>query len=482
MLAKIAHLRHIALPGWLLLAGYLLLALWANSDSLNTAWLHVDERVTYDGLVRIYESNSVTELAVNMLHGDDHRYGRLHWCSHAVLSAPAWWLGGPEALVLSIRMWEALLLAATYWLLALALIRSAIWRWGLLFVLIALSTTPYYTYMPKPEPLMLFCVALMLWLLQRYPGRLWPCLLGGMAIGLKINALPLIALLVAGSLLWPRPTFPILLRKAAKACLWVVGGFALAEPAALPYFRTWLAMIARMTEHGADNANIGPADWMSWMAQGYFPGWVYMCCWLLALLALLYLGYRHRQPALPVALAGLLGLIAIVVGVDRVWAFYLHPGMVLLLAGAMALAAMLFRHAPRISLLWTALTLCAAAYMLVWQSIPTYAALAHRSSSPDHNKHMAQLNVMRRYEKDLKPGRLIVIEGNLYMPNTRSTRVLWKIDSLQAWRPQYVFMRNSSARDTLHHKLMYQTTRQLVHTHTSVTYAELDLLVLIEKR
>lgn len=113
---------------------FLLVYGYANtkfSDSKH--YLHMDERVTFDGVQKILHPlvggveysllGKVKKLIVEV-YGSDHRYGRVHWYLSAAVSYIPEKIWGDKGVILTCRMYQLLLISLSYILLCITFIKE----------------------------------------------------------------------------------------------------------------------------------------------------------------------------------------------------------------------------------------------------------------------------------------------------------------------------------------------------------------------
>lgn len=421
---------------WLVLpVGFVAVALWANQSLWDTpAFLHMDEQVTVLQMLDAYASEGVADFVWKVWGGYDHRYGRLHWATHVVVGWVPYQLLGAGGAILSARLLSAVALLAASLLICKVLVPDARWRVPVLGVLLAAQTTAYYATMPKPEPLQL--LALTLWFAALLRGRgPWQWAWAGVAVGLKVSAVPIVGVVAGLWLLsqWPRRAKPDL-RLWARRLLWAFLGFVVAAPGFLGHPIKWVLLQARAAAHGPSAHRVYANDWLAWIADGgYLPHAALAVVWAaLCAEAVLWVAKHWRQGAptlrLPAAVlaAGVLSGALIVVGVHRLWTFYLHPALFLAVP---ALVGLWLQMPARRSALRNALLGLMLGGMLwtgVRSSGPLYAQQAQRHSAATHQRQLARWHHANRALDSLQvaaPGQLpatVYYNPNLYIPQVKS--------------------------------------------------------------
>ena len=396
------------------LAIWLGLAIWANLDaSAGRPMLFMDELISFDGVNAIQGSASGTQLLDNLV-GPDQRYGRPLWWYAWIVSAPIEPLAGDQGQIIATRMGFAMLVATSSLGLADALVRGTGWRVLALTAALVVPFSSYYATMPKPEPLMLTFLAGFIWLLARRENVLgWPFLLLGLAFGAKISALPIVVILggfavLRAALLLPPKLLATGLRRSALSFF---GGFAISVPIAFlappAGFLTYVESTWANRGHYHDDPSIGLLDWLGYVQDEAFFGagwlsWAIVIVMAGAISAALWrargdgsmreqlggLVTSHAGTIFAVALAGAAAMGAIFVSTDRLWGFYLYPGVLLISVAAIAateeLAASRLQHSARMGVFALAgLAFAGNVYAGASHTIGDFETLAHRSSSAE---------------------------------------------------------------------------------------------------
>jgi hypothetical protein len=218
----------------IIIASFLYAGILANGNLFNPENLYVDENITFSGVKRILHPGSVDEFIWAITDGDDHRYGRILWNSIAISAyIPAVFFGDIGQLFAG-RMLQVALLIASFVIFAHTFIKSKLLRIGLIFTLSIMPFTTYFMTMPKPEPIMIFCLALFFYFYKKNnledAKPYW--ILLGMAFGAKISVLPAIPILLLASLYKKplRSETVQTLRNLFITIIYIFIGFCLAIP------------------------------------------------------------------------------------------------------------------------------------------------------------------------------------------------------------------------------------------------------------
>ena len=187
-----------ARPYWLVLAvplaAFLALTVWANLDlTKHHTFLYNDEQMVYWNIRPILQPSGVSQFLWQVADAGDHRYGRLFFNATALVAWLPSLFAGEAGLIFAERMAQVLFLGAAYVLFVLAVLRTWPGRFLALTLLLALPANGYFAVMPKPEALLLLCLAAFAWFHRRADlawGKHWALL--GAAFGCKISALPFV--------------------------------------------------------------------------------------------------------------------------------------------------------------------------------------------------------------------------------------------------------------------------------------------------
>lgn len=218
----------------IIICSFLYAGILANGNLLNPGNLYVDESITFGGVHHILHPESFDKFMWSITDGDDHRYGRILWNSIAAAAyIPSIFFGDIGQLFAG-RMLQVVLLISSFIIFAHTFIESKLLRIGLIFILSVMPFTTYFMTMPKPEPIMIFCLALFFYFYKKNnleEARSYWILLG-MAFGAKISILPAIPILLLAVLykkiLGRKPIET--LRALFLTLIYIFIGFCLAIP------------------------------------------------------------------------------------------------------------------------------------------------------------------------------------------------------------------------------------------------------------
>ncbi len=343
-------------------------------------FLHMDELVIADGVSKILHSESIGEFYWNITNGGDQRYGRLLWNVSALVSFLPWKFFDEQGQILATRFLSVGLAVASFILISISLFRSKIQRLAFFVLLLNFPFTSYYTTMPKPEPIAIFCLALLYYLCKKQEKKIvWILFLTGILIGTKVSfyvfALGVIGFLFANRektslfnrfktcyfalisgltisvpMLWflLLPLFVFRMRTNSNFTRGV--SFSISLLAVLLIFRdnlkTYISATFGNTSHGSDDSGINFVQWFKYV----FDTWMFSSAFFLfVFFFLLLLIFRRLNKVSSYDLVKsaefwfLASSIVLTLGIfstiDRLWGMYLWIPTILLTGICLSLAS-----------------------------------------------------------------------------------------------------------------------------------------------
>jgi len=441
-----------------------LITLYANLDLVEGRHLlFMDERIIYDGIQQILHPKNLHNWIWAVTDGSDQRYGRLLFNLSALVSFLPERFYGVRGQIIATRSLHALILTITYLIFTFEQVKTWLIRIALLILLIGMPYVEYYSTMPKPEPLQILFISLFFLYLNRKKSILgWHWLFLGLAFGMKISTLPIVFTCMLSALLFKNFAFKGEFNKAIfDALINFLFGLAISVPnlsapifgiffitkifqkvknrkniriVLLPAFITtigivifitrsiignWLNFTFFNTEHGADSANINMFSWFHYIIVSWasVPNWLGTI--LFAILFLLLFAYlaTARKWMLKnfklfilflILISGILLNLSIIIGVKRLWGFYLYPGSVLICVGLCGLVDVVknFREEKQ---RWALLSifskvsvgLFVAVAIIYWHSgrWKKWNELAHRTKTVSFIKELASYETVTTFLK-----------------------------------------------------------------------------------
>lgn len=333
---------------------YVYFTILANSEFNSGRFLlHMDELITFDIVREFYSATTLTEFIYTIAEAD-MRYGSSLYFISALFGFVPFMFGGEQMLIFSIRMVLVAELLAAYFILCFTFIKTGYLRLITIAILLTLTSTSYYSTMPKPEPLQLLFLAIFLRKFldkQIINGSVWFWL--GLAFGTKISIFPILLVFIILFFIFASLNLHsisiILIR---KNLLWFLSGWLICNPQIILYglfgLRRYFINTFLNITHGVDDLSINSVTWLNlllsdWLSFNIFAGTVISVFLLLPLLTEVWNSVRNQSKLQPheltpliLSLLGLISLFSIIFHVNRTWQFYLHIALVLIIVGAMS--------------------------------------------------------------------------------------------------------------------------------------------------
>jgi hypothetical protein len=330
---------------------YLIFLIPANIDlSKSSAELFMDEQISYNEIYKIIHSKGF----INIIHsiiGEDQRYGRIIYLIPSLFSIIPTLIFGESGQIISTRFIFFIFLFLSYFIIIKTFIKNEFISILLFISLICLPTTAYYSTMPKPEPFLLFFLALFLFYFIKKQGLFgWYYLFLGLAFGCKISIFPSILFFVLISVFLELKngtnnfTDKYLLKNILKSALYFLLGFFICVPI-LPlslikpeFFKLYLYSTFLGTKHGSDNATVNIFIWIKSIFTTWFNSPIVLSVSVYALIIsiIFYSFYKLRKHNfnnynliwIVLFVLSITQVFPIMLFVKRVWFFYLHAGFV----------------------------------------------------------------------------------------------------------------------------------------------------------
>ena len=165
--------------------------------SKDAYYLFRDERLSYDGILMIYQSQSFKEFIENIIFGEDLRYGRLFYNINALTSYIPYLLFHEQGQIIATRLTQFLALFIAYYVFVKVFLKNNLQKLLAFIVLVFLPKTSYFLTEPKPEPLQFLCLSLFLYYGFKNFWKIKPYIIYlGLCIGLKISFIPISAFFI----------------------------------------------------------------------------------------------------------------------------------------------------------------------------------------------------------------------------------------------------------------------------------------------
>lgn len=355
-----------------------LYAVLNSKNLLGSHSLFMDEKLIFDGVLRILQPTDFHSLFIAITDGGDQRYGRLLWNLIALFSFFPHKIWGVQGVIFTERMFGGVVIILAIMILA-RIYRRNVFSYSLIVTaIILLPFTTYYATTPKPEPLILFFLSLYLLkskTLKNMLGKQWIFL--GIIVGLKISS---VFILFAIILVISMQTFvnkeKLKTNDLQLSLAYFSIGFSIAVPTLYVFaifgiglivitkltltrmqlilarvtasmiaftvlviseqsFRNYFTWIIGNSRHGSDSELINYKSWLGYIFEVYFQSQISALVVLILTVIVafnkvrIHGANRNLELLLPFFL-GLVTTIPIILFVERIWGFYLWCGSIFL--------------------------------------------------------------------------------------------------------------------------------------------------------
>ena len=472
-------------------------ALTANLDlSIGGYALGMDERISFDGVRNILHPKSTHSFFYAIYNGGDHRYGRILWNSIALAVFLPDLLFGEQGQIVGARMFQVILLFGSVLLISFGFVKRAFLRVVLIGLLLTLPFSTYYMSLPKPEPLAILFICLFLYF-YFHRKRPWVWVFLGLAFGTKISMLPVVIIFfflecvtfiknknwkwVYGEFGWSEIYYfllglciavPILTPALAGIAfcdffvsylikkrpflikydtLMRVIGYALILLSCKKWLSIWIGSTFLNTHHGSDLLSVNAVTWTLFLYEKWhgLPKYLWASFTVSILIFLIFSLHqffsqnqtpRRDRVAMKIGLMifflGCVLNLSIFFGVQRLWGFYLYPGVFFMISGAFILIDVMLDEAYRPKL-WLAnlpkyfcyfVALHTLAIFYVWFSTERleFSALSKRTSSQEFleqsNSYELTLKFLEFAAEGEKGGRVLMVayDPAMFLPISTS--------------------------------------------------------------
>ena len=375
---------------------FIFLSSLANRVLVDSFALFMDERISFEGVSNILHPNGISNFIWSITDGGDHRYGRIFWNSIALFVFLPEYFFGEFGQIFSTRMFQVMILIASFAILVKTFIKNPILKLSLFFCLLNIPFSDYYMTSPKPEPIQLFFISIFLFYYRKHNMKInsfyWIFL--GLAFGAKISTLPLVIIFLLPSVFHAiyQKKINLLLKKYIVGFFYFILGLVLSVPILLPPifisiiiykliiklfsvnlyyklsliftliftnlatslllffkyniitgFALWGGSTFLNTEHGSDHTSTGFLNWLQYLLYDWFNAptiFLAIGCTVFLILFIRYLSSNYyisflKSNEIPILLivAGIFSSIIIFLTVQRIWGFYLFINSILILVG-----------------------------------------------------------------------------------------------------------------------------------------------------
>jgi hypothetical protein len=318
-----------------------------SGSNLNTGLSAHDEYVAVNEVYNILHPYSLKHLFMSLTTGSIQFYGREVFYLDAIVAWLPEKIWGLEGMVVSIRLFHALLMAFALFLLVKTFVKQRFFRLFLIFTLLFSHYTIYFGIIPKPEPHQFFFLALFLYyFVKREYSAGWYFVFLGLAYGIKFNILVLlpgffVILIMKHGLIW---------RKLFMSIGYLVIGFLFANPFIIlglvktEFLMAYLNNTFFFVKNIDDVASVSFKDWFYQVWIVYFNSGLYLAVFGLAI-ALFFLirTIIHDRvlslfnPGVILLTMGLALLFPVMLWSKRLYPHYLWPGYIFFMMGLFVL-------------------------------------------------------------------------------------------------------------------------------------------------
>ncbi|MDX1959887.1 MAG: hypothetical protein SFU98_15055 [Leptospiraceae bacterium] len=426
--------------------------------STNSSFLFMDELISFDGVKKILHPKDLEDFFFQIMDGDDHRYGRILWNYLATVSFIPERIWGEQGQIFISRIAQYFLLIASVYLLGNKFISNFYLRVLFIFLIIVAPFTVYFSTMPKPEPIQIFCISL--FLITKTQRNLYPWFFLGLAFGSKISTLTILPVITLHYLLDKN----FLKHKLLKQIYMIIGitffflqGLFVAVPIlAQGKFTLYIDSTFKNTTHGSDDAMVSVWSWIDFILNSFFgipKSLVIAFAFYIALIFLIYL-YRSRyslkglleSDGALMYLIGISSLLPIILTVKRLWGLYLYPSYFFIILGVLII---LDRETKRV---WKQILMIFSVVLVlfVYFRIPIVAGeietLSTRTKHPLHirkeNEYRMIQSFLDKESNQIKRRLKVYLDPDLYRIHSNQ---YYQVDNFWGYflqwneNPDYIF-------------------------------------------
>jgi hypothetical protein len=262
----------------------------------------VGENESFYAVGHILNARSLPDTFNRLLHGSPFFYGRITWYAPVLLGAIPAQLHGETGQIIATRMVQAALLLGAYLLLVFSFVKRPYLRIFAFSAIVLLPYTPYYATVGKPEPVLLLCLAIFLYLASRKGwGKPYAWFPLGLAFGAKVIVLPLVlGMLVIGILhFWQEYKWKIYKLLIPNSLSFLLG-VCFASPLLLIDPRKFLGQFSAGMSSGFNDESINAFVWLKFLSTKYFhqgSEWIaaFLCVGLFGVCAMLIYLLRKKR-------------------------------------------------------------------------------------------------------------------------------------------------------------------------------------------
>ena len=472
---------------------YLYFSVLANKELSKHGYaLFMDERITFDGVRNILHPSSFNGFVFSLFDGGDQRYGRDLWNFSALASWIPERIFSEQGQIFATRMLMVAFISIGGILFCSAACKSYLAKAMVYLSVLLMPYTSYYSNMPKPEPIILFLIGAIFYLLRNpNPSHAnLVILLLGILIGTKISTIPFAIplflyiiiqnknsyanfvgfLYLLSGLGFAVPTLgvvfilPIIfiwsIRKKIRNHHYGLNGLAALSLLVLIllsnlvfklYFRrdflkNWVNWTFLGTGHSDDSNLINFATWTKFFFKSWFVNPT-IGVTLLFLIVCMILEFTNRTKLRLEKfrigdfsfLLGILLNLSVFLGVHRLWGMYLYIGTILIIGGIVSNLED-FNGQKYFKVIKPAILVFVTIFWfipMVPDNVNKYKALSAHSTEPstilaiqDYNSFMPIVQTMASTKNRVQ----VTIDPKLYVPlDTKNTTYQRFWGELSSW-------------------------------------------------
>ena len=320
-----------------------------SSGYLNTHYTQFDERIAISDVNSILHPGDAKHFVFYVISGSTQQYGRFMMYTDAAFSFVPEKIWGLRGQVIATRMCHFLFLLLAIHLLISFFITDKLLQLSVLTFTLVSPYFIYFSFIPKPEPFVLFFLALFLRGFVKSGWSFgWHFIWLGFAYGCKISVLPLIPVFFALPVFYQQQKlqFSFNVKEIFKSILWLVVGFLICIPCLIlspvkpiflhSYFSHTFGSVAK----SSDSDSINFTEWFSHFSHHYFNFFapLVFALSISAIAVALYSLYKQKKISNSHIIfgVGLIQILLIFIFTKRIWPHYLFIGVTISMIGFVA--------------------------------------------------------------------------------------------------------------------------------------------------
>lgn len=254
---------------------FVALTFWLISD-VEAGWhaCKFDEKFVFIVIQGLFEQPSLTKTFHQLIYGGPYIFGRITYYIPLLLSfIPAQIYGDPGQLI-GTRFAESLILLAVYFLLVLSFIKTWHFRALTLIALFSLPYTQYFTYVSKPEMILLLNLFFFLLIyIKKGPQNYWSWFFLGLAYGAKVSLLPFVLFIFTITIFILYKDFETkrVIQSFLISCIIFILGLCLAAPTIIVHPHNYINIfLNKGIQSSFEDSSVDFFEWMHYIFTTYF--------------------------------------------------------------------------------------------------------------------------------------------------------------------------------------------------------------------